>query len=279
VQASVGHTLSANVENLTLTGTGNINGTGNALGNVINGNSGNNVLSGLDGDDTINGLAGNDTLSGGNGNDTLDGGTGADNMNGGLGNDLYIVDNAGDVAGEVAGGIDTVQSSVTHTLSTNLENLTLTGAAAINGTGNAKANVTTGNSADNVLSGLAGNDTISSGGGNDLMAGGDGNDSFLFDQALVADNFCTISDFTVGSDKIVLDLSIFAAAGPGPGALAAAAFFSGNAALDADDRIGYDSATGQMLYDADGNGAGAAVAFASVTPGLAVSATDFQLVA
>ena len=106
---------------------------------MITGNNAANVLSGLDGNDTLNGGAGNDTLSGGDGNDTLDGGTGSDNMNGGLGDDLYIVDSAGDVAGEVAGGIDTVQSSVTHTLSTNMENLTLTGAAAINGTGNAKA--------------------------------------------------------------------------------------------------------------------------------------------
>ena len=129
VQSSVSHTLSVNLENLTLTGAAAINGTGNARANVITGNGANNVLSGL---------AGNDTLSGGGGNDTLNGGTGADNMNGGLGNDIYIVDNAGDVAAEVASGIDTVQSSVTHTLSVNLENLTLTGAAAINGTGNAR---------------------------------------------------------------------------------------------------------------------------------------------
>src|SRR5688500_14495596 len=77
--------------------------------------------------DTLDGGAGNDTLDGGDGNDTLIGGTGADSMNGGLGDDLYVVDDAGDIAGEVGGGIDTVQSSVTHTLSTNLENLTLIG--------------------------------------------------------------------------------------------------------------------------------------------------------
>src|SRR6185295_12841411 len=106
---------------------------------------------------------GDDTLTGDDGNDTLNGGAGADDMDGGLGNDLYIVDNAGDVAGEVAGGVDTVESSIGHMLSTNLENLTLTGAAAINGTGNTKANVITGNGASNVLSGLAGNDTLSGG--------------------------------------------------------------------------------------------------------------------
>jgi len=279
VQASATHTLGDNIDNLTQTGTANISGTGNALSNVMTGNTGANSLSGLAGDDVITGGAGNDTLAGGDGNDTVDGGTGADNMNGGFGNDLYIVDNAGDVAGEVASGIDSVQASVTHSLSANLENLTLTGTAAINGTGNTKDNVIVGNSADNVLSGLGGNDTISSGGGNDLMSGGDGNDSFVFDQPLVADNFVTVSDFTVGSDKIVLDLSIFAAAGAAPGALDAAAFFSGAAALDADDRVGYDSATGQLRYDADGNGAGASIAFASVTPGLLMSATEFLLTA
>ncbi|CAN5202802.1 hypothetical protein BH10PSE6_BH10PSE6_14240 [soil metagenome] len=278
VQASTSHTLSANLENLTLTGTSAINGTGNALNNVITGNTGNNSLSGLAGDDTLIGGSGNDALSGGDGNDTVNGGTGADNMNGGLGNDLYIVDNAGDVAGEVASGLDTVQSSVTHTLSTNLENLTLTGSAAINGTGNDRANAIIGNSADNILSGLAGNDTLSSGGGNDIMSGGDGNDTFLFDQPLIADNFITISDFTVGFDRIALDLTTFTAVGP-VGPLAAAAFFSGAAALDADDRIGYNGATGNLLYDADGNGAGAAVAFASMTPGIGITAVDFTVIA
>ncbi len=264
VQSSITHTLSANLENLTLTGTGAINGTGNALNNVITGNSASNVLSGLAGNDTLNGGSGNDTLSGGDGNDTLNGGTGSDNMNGGAGNDLYIVDSAGDVAAEVASGIDTVQSSVTHTLSANMENLTLTGAAAINGTGNANANVITGNGADNVLSGLAGNDRFITGGGNDALIGGDGNDTFQFDTPLVADNFVTIVDFTVGSDNVALSTSIFTQAGP-VGALAASAFFLGAAAGDASDRIGYDSATGNLLYDADGNGAQAAVAFGSVT--------------
>ncbi|MDZ8262732.1 calcium-binding protein, partial [Nostoc sp. ChiQUE01b] len=138
----------------------------------INGNSANNSLFGLDG---------NDTIFGGNGNDTVNGGTGADSLDGGDNDDLYIVDNIGDIAtevfGDALGGVDTVQSSVSYTLSANLENLTLTGLAAINGTGNARNNVINGNSANNVLSGLDGNDTIFGGSGNDTINGGNGNDS------------------------------------------------------------------------------------------------------
>ena len=145
VSSSVTYTIGANVENLTLTGSGNINGTGNGLANVITGNSGNN---------------------------TLDGGAGADTMAGGDGNDIYVVDNAGDVVTEAAGastGTDTVQSSVSYTLTANVENLTLTGSANINGTGNALDNVITGNSGDNVITGGLGADTLSGGAGNDTF--------------------------------------------------------------------------------------------------------------
>ncbi|MCA3525251.1 MAG: calcium-binding protein, partial [Rhodobacter sp.] len=120
-------------ENLTLTGTAAINGTGNAGANTLTGNAAANLLSGGDG---------NDTLSGGAGNDTLDGGTGADALSGGAGDDTYVVDATGDTITEALNeGTDTVQSSVTLTLGANLENLTLTGTAAINGTGNTGANV------------------------------------------------------------------------------------------------------------------------------------------
>jgi Ca2+-binding RTX toxin-like protein len=164
VSASVTYTLSANVENLTLTGSSTINGTGNALDNVLTGNSGAN------------------TLTGGAGNDTLNGGSGADALIGGAGNDTYTVDNAGDVVTELAGeGVDAVSSSVTHTLSAHVENLTLTGSSAINGTGNTLDNVLTGNSGVNTLSGGAGNDTLSGGGGADTMVGGTGNDTYTVD--------------------------------------------------------------------------------------------------
>jgi len=165
VQSSITYTLSAEVENLTLTGTGAINATGNALNNVLTGNSGANIL------------------SGGVGNDTLNGGAGADQMSGGAGDDLYVRDNTGDVVTENAGeGVDTVQSSVTYTLSANVENLTLTGTNAINGTGNALDNLLTGNSAANRLTAGAGNDTLNGGSGADTMLGGTGDDTYVVER-------------------------------------------------------------------------------------------------
>jgi len=170
VQASINYTLGSNVENLTLTGTGNLSGTGNALANVITGNAGNNVLSGL---------AGNDTLVGGLGNDTLDGGVGADTMLGGAGNDTYVVDNVGDVVIENAGeGTDLVQTTLsTYTLGANVENLTFTGAGNFTGIGNVLANAITGGAGNDVLSGGDGNDVLSGGAGDDIFSGGLGNDT------------------------------------------------------------------------------------------------------
>ncbi len=127
---------------------------------VIEGSELDDYLSGLDGNDSLNGGQGFDTLDGGRGNDFLDGGIDADIMIGGLGDDTYLVASIDDVTDEQSGeGIDLVLSSVTHTLSSNIENLTLTGTNAINGTGNILGNVLTGNSAANVLAGGAGNDT------------------------------------------------------------------------------------------------------------------------
>jgi hypothetical protein len=137
IQSSVTYTIAAlvNVENLTLTGAA-ANGTGNAGNNVIIGNTGNNILNG---------------------------GLGTDTLIGGLGNDTYVVDSATDTITELTnGGTDTIQSSVTYTIAAlvNVENLTLTGAAAINGTGNAGNNVITGNTGNNILTGGTGKDTL-----------------------------------------------------------------------------------------------------------------------
>ena len=107
---------------------------------------------------------------GGGGNDTLNGGAGNDTMLGGAGNDTYVVDAAGDVVTELAGeGTDIVQSGINYTLGANVENLTLTGSASVNGAGNALNNTLTGNIGDNLLEGAAGNDTLNGGAGNDTM--------------------------------------------------------------------------------------------------------------
>ncbi|WP_298290486.1 peroxidase family protein [Novosphingobium sp.] len=128
---------------------------------IYTGGAADETIFGLDGSDTINGAAGADTLYGGLGNDTLDGGAGSDTLAGGLGNDTYIIDSSADVIVELSGeGTDLVQSTVSLTLLSNLENLTLTGAAAIDGIGNSLANTLTGNSANNVLNGGAGNDRL-----------------------------------------------------------------------------------------------------------------------
>ena len=112
------------------------------------------------GSNVVTGGAGDDMLIGGAGDDVIDGKTGADTMSGGLGDDTYVVDNVGDVVLENAGeGKDTIVSSVSYTLAAGVENLTLTGNSAINGTGNELDNVLIGNGADNILTGGAGNDT------------------------------------------------------------------------------------------------------------------------
>ena len=151
VESSITWTLKTNLENLTLTGTTAINGTGNTLNNTLIGNTGNNTLNGGLGNDTLNGDLGNDTLIGG------------------VGNDSYYVDNTADIITELVNqGTDSVFSTAaTYTLSANVENLTLQGTTAINGTGNTLNNIITGNAADNVLTGGTGVDTLIGGAGND----------------------------------------------------------------------------------------------------------------
>lgn len=198
VRSSVSFTLGADVENLTLTGSGAINGTGNALGNQLTGNDAANVL------------------TGGGGNDRLSGGAGADTMRGGAGADIYFVDNAGDVVSENAGeGTDTVYSSVAFTLSANAENLTLNGAATVDGTGNALNNLINGNGAANSLSGaggvdklygLGGNDVLNGGAAGDQLYGGAGADTFVY-QAVSDSAVATydhIYDFDAATDHIDL---------------------------------------------------------------------------
>jgi len=267
INSSVSFTLTAFVENLILTGSADIGAFGNGLNNILLGNSGANQLNG---------------------------GAGADEMRGGAGDDYYFVDNAGDLVVEAGNnGIDTVNSTVTYTLGASVEYLNLTGGSAISGTGNNADNLILGNGVANTLSGGAGadvlvgdagadtlqggigDDLLFGGAGHDDLSGGTGDDDFYFVAApSAANNVDDILDFNVADDSIVLDILIFTGiATDGP--LAVGAFRAGIVALDADDRILYDAATGHISYDADGVGGTAAILFATVTPGTALTSADF----
>lgn len=161
-------------------GSGNDNLDGGVGNDRLSGGVDDDALFGDSGNDQLFGGTGSDYLYAGDGNDFLNGDTGADRMYGGAGSDTYYVDNVGDVAEETTndalGGRDQVYSSATHTLGFGIENLFMTGVAAINGTGNANGNSMFGNDANNILSGLEGDDAINGGNGNDQLFGGNGND-------------------------------------------------------------------------------------------------------
>lgn len=210
VRSSVTFSLAAGaafVENLTLTGGANINGTGNDLANIIVGNSGQNSLDGGRGNDSLFGGGDVDSLIGGEGNDTLDGGDGIDVMTGGSGDDFYVINDATEVITEAAGeGNDAVSSSVTFSIETRatLENIVLTGNAAISATGNAGSNSLVGNSGANTLTGGAGDDTLDGGAGADRLDGGAGNDTYTVDNT--GD---TIVDAS-GTDTVITSLASYA---------------------------------------------------------------------
>src|SRR6185369_7631187 len=189
VIATISTTLAANVENLSLAAAG-LTGTGNELANQITGSAG---------------------------ADSIDGGAGADTMSGGAGNDTYFVDNAGDVVVELAsGGTDTVIASVNTTLSAEVENLVLTGAAHV-GTGNALANT---------ITGTDGNDTLDGGAGADTMSGGLGDDTYHVDNAgdvIVeganggTDTVIATFDYTLTEGSAIENLTLAGAAHHGTG--------------------------------------------------------------
>ncbi len=259
VQTSVNRNLNANFENMVLMGAATT-AYGNVLNNELYGNDGANLLYGFDGDDD------------------LYGGAGADQMFGGEGNDTYWVDNAGDVCGETAPfGSDLVISSVTWNLTANFENLTLL-SGDINGAGNAGHNNLYGSNGANTLYGLDGNDQLNGALGNDTLQGGAGEDTYVFNSALGPNNIDTIVGFNVVDDTILLYNSVFTGLAGDAQPLAASAFVIGAAAADADDRIIYNSATGALYFDADGNGAGAAIQFATLAPGLALTNNDFLII-
>ena len=260
------YTLTENVENLTLTGYEAINGTGNSQDNIITGDDQANQL---------NGNSGNDTLYGDRGNDTLIGWSGADTMLGESGDDSYFVENVGDVITEkLRQGIDNVSSKITYKLSPNVENLTLTGTAAINGTGNGLANVMIGNNAANQLNGGTGTDTLDGGLGTNKLTGGINNDIFRF---TTKGHIDTITDYNVANDTVQLENSTFMALKT-TGTLAANQFRVGAQAADANDFIIYNKTAGTLLYDADGNGAAAATQIATIGAGLNMTNADIVVI-
>ncbi|WP_293145578.1 MULTISPECIES: calcium-binding protein [unclassified Microcoleus] len=192
VESTVSYTLGANVEDLHLKGTAAIDATGNNTHNAMVGNDANNSMYGLGDRDYLFGAGGNDFLDGGDGDDQIYGGTGddiiygragADDMNGGSGNDLYLVDNVADLVTEKAAeGTDTVvTSTISYTLGANVENLTLSDAADIDGTGNELNNYMLGNAGKNFIKGEGGDDQINGRGGNDIIRGDNGNDTLTGD--------------------------------------------------------------------------------------------------
>ncbi len=165
-------------------GTGNDALSGNLGDDKLFGEEGWDALFGQEGNDELYGMAGNDALYGQQGNDLLDGGAGDDAMEGGAGDDTYVVDSVNDVVTELeADGYDTVRASISYTLAADVENLTLTGAAALTGTGNAQGNLLIGNDGNNTLTAGAGDDVLDGGLGADLLVGGVGEDTYVVDNA------------------------------------------------------------------------------------------------
>lgn len=240
--STISYTLPDHVEALMLAWRANVDAYGNDLDNVLAGNSGDNRLVGRGGEDV---------------------------MIGGAGDDIYHVNSKGDqVVENAGGGTDLIISSTSLKLTAlpEVENVRLVGSKGLSLTGNALDNGLRGNAGDNIIRGRD---------GNDILTGGAGRDRFMFDTRLGPDNVDRITDFVVGEDHVQLARTVF---GGAKGALPSDAFVIGGAAVDAGDRIVYDSITGGLFFDADGSGGGAAVQFAVLTPGLALSAADVMIV-
>ena len=261
------------------------------------GGAGLDYLDGGSGNDYLDGGTDADILLGGEGNDTLLGGLGADRLDGGYGNDLIYVDSNSDIVIETSGGgTDRVLASTSYTLraGVEVESLTTTnsaGTGTINLTGNEFTQSISGNNGANTLSGLGGNDTIQAFGGNDFLYGGTGrdrligglgNDNFVFNTALNATtNVDTIVDFhnvSGDNDTIRLENAIFTALANGQ--LTAAEFTANTSgtATTASQHIIYETDTGNLYYDSNGNAAGGSVHFATLAAGLALTAADFFVI-
>jgi Ca2+-binding RTX toxin-like protein len=269
------------LENLTLTGTGNFNGTGNNAANILIGNTGNNNLSGGNGHDTLFGDAGDDNLNGG---------AGQDSMSGGLGDDSYTLNDAGDVVVENFGeGTDRVNASVSHTLTAHVENLTMT-AASFTGTGNDLANKLTGSNAgadtligglgDDVVKGNNGNDRLIGGHGNDSLTGGNGNDVLAYNASSEGGDL--IVGFVSGADRIEVSASGFGGGLMALQALTANQFVQNSTGLatQANGQFVFQVQGNQrkLFWDADGAGGNSADLVATLSNGTMLAAGDIWLV-
>jgi Ca2+-binding RTX toxin-like protein len=218
----------------------------------------------------LTGSAFDNEITGNDGANVITGGGGADHLIGRNGDDTYVVDNMADSITEAGGqGIDTVRTSGSYVLTAGadvetLETIDDNGVGTIDLTGNANGNIVRGNNGTNVIAG---------GNGNDTLTGLGGADSFLFDTAPdAAVNLDVVTDFNVADDTILLADAIFSSL---PSVISPDEFVIGTAALDANDFLIYNDATGALFYDSDGVGGTAAIQFAALTPGLALTSLDF----
>ncbi|MDQ0471668.1 Ca2+-binding RTX toxin-like protein [Labrys wisconsinensis] len=287
---------------------------GNNADNTLSGSYGNDVLRGHGGNDVLIGGDGTDTLSGGSGDDILYGGAdpfggAGDTMMGDSGNDVLnvtgspvLVDGgtgtdtlnvrtsatfaAGSVLGieriNVAAGAHADFSAMdvdltVQTFSSAATSATVDGGSGVDRLyGNVGVDILNGGAGRDGLSGFAGNDVLNGGLGADTLTGGAGADQFVFNAPLVAANADRIQDFEVGTDKLVLDHTVFT--GLAAGSLADSQFVVGTHATSAHATVLYDASSGQLFYDPDGTGSEAAVRFAYLTGNPTIHASDFTII-
>jgi Ca2+-binding RTX toxin-like protein len=295
---SINATLAPN--GLTITGNNGANTlTGTAFADTINGNAGNDTIRGLTGDDFLVGGAGNDTMNGGEGSDIYLITTSAehtvaeiaDNGTNGIDELRFSSTTAGQTLTVFAGdtGLERVvigNGTAASASTSGTTALSINAAAAVNAltiTGNDGVNTLTGSAFADTIIGNGGNDTLNGGLGNDNLTGGTGADIFRFASLLNSTtNVDRITDFTptavaTTSDRIQLEntgAGLFTAI-TATGTLAATAFVNGAAFTTAAQRIRYESTTGYLFYDSDGNGAAASIQFATLNTGLAINNTHF----
>ena len=297
VKASANFNLTANIENLTLIGTANINATGNGLSNIIVGNKGANTINAGWGADVVKSGSGNDTVIAGGGDDKVIAGTGNDIVKSGAGNDIVnagwgndtitagsgadkVIAGAGDDIVDAGWGNDTIIAGAGNDeiIAGAGEDVVKAGGGADEVNAGAGNDTVLGGAGVDTINGGAGEDVINGGAGNDILTGGAGADDFLFATVITENNTDVITDYEEQYDCIHLENLFYKKLGAENEALNADFFVTGSKALDANDYIIYDDVTGSIKYDADGNGAGEAVEIAIIAENLSLTHEDFYIV-